>query len=121
MKRLSLAVVVLLLISLIVLPVQADDRLKITRFIDNHIRATGNLSNNDRNLTWLDLNGDGKREDDEDSLTARTRGRFFFNVEAFDNTEAVMGLELDQTWGNRADSDTAGFDIETDNNNFELK
>lgn len=126
MKRWSALLAATALVGSIALSAQADDRLKITGFVDNHIRATKNLSNNDDNLTDARISR-AIGDEDETSLTARTRSRLFFNVEAFDNTKAVVAFEFDQTWGTREDDGAtpgnadAGADFGIDNNAFELK
>jgi hypothetical protein len=112
MKRWQGLVGVLALVGLVATPAFADQRLTVTGFIDNHIRYMHNISGNDRDLTI----------DNDEPFNGRTRGRFFFNVALNETSKAVLGIELDQTWGQRADNAFAAFDSGTDNvQTFELK
>ena len=123
-------VVTLLLVVAVALPAYADTRLKVTGFIDNHIRYMQNLSSNEEDTDpdvpglTADLNGDVSQDDDE-QFNGRTRGRIFFHIAPNDFSKGVFGFEFDQEWGQDnagGPADPAGgFDLGNDNNAFELK
>jgi hypothetical protein len=91
-KRWSWGVALLVLAGLLDLPADADQRLTVTGYIDNHVRVIKNNSATDDDLT----------NDDDEPFGARTRGRIFFNVAATEFSRAVVGLEFDQFWGDSA-------------------
>jgi hypothetical protein len=87
-------VALLALAGLAAIPAYADQRLTVTGFIDNHVRAFGNLSATDASFV----------ADDDDEWHARTRGRIFFNVAATEFSKAVVAFEFDQFWGDSSRS-----------------
>jgi hypothetical protein len=125
----------LALVGLVAIPAYADQRLTVTGFIDNHVRAFGNLSATDDDYTL----------DDDDEWHARTRGRLFFNIAATEFSKAVVAFEFDQYWGDTSQNppgagatstrcvtstpgetctiinDNGGFDLGIDNFVIELK
>jgi hypothetical protein len=133
MKRLLGVIALLVLGGLVAIPAYADQRLTLTGFIDNHIRAFSNLSATD----------DDFNRNDDDEWHARTRGRISFNIAATEFSRAVIGFEFDQFWGDSSrniagsgssptrcvTSETGetctlvngGFDIGIDNFVFELR
>ncbi|GIX48880.1 MAG: membrane protein [Candidatus Tectimicrobiota bacterium] len=119
MKRWAFLLTAGLLAGVLALPALADDRLKVTGFIDTHMTLYSNVSPTDDNFTdgtALGCKADGCDEDD--SWHLRTRGRIFFNVAATENTKAVIAFEIDQAWGQNTGipgTSAPGFDIAIDN------
>jgi hypothetical protein len=102
MKRWIWMLVLFVLAGMIARPSFADDRLKVTGYLDNHVQWKRNTADN------LDLTNNADR------FIGRTRARLFFNMSVFENTKAVTALEFDQEWGERPTS-YAGFDWGNDN------
>jgi hypothetical protein len=105
------------MLGMTALSAYADDRLKMTGYVDNHISLVTNRSRIDDDLTV----------DDDDRFMGRSRARLFFNIIAAPDSKAVVALEFDQLWGS-IDRDTAnsrdgdpGFDLGIDNDVLELK
>jgi hypothetical protein len=89
MKQCLGIVTLLVLAGLMAVPAYADQRLTVTGYIDNHVRAFDNLSNTDDNFVL----------DKDNEWHARTRGQIFFNIAATEFSKAVVGFEFDQFWG----------------------
>jgi hypothetical protein len=115
MKRWSWLVVLPVLIGFIALPARGEDRLKLTGYVDNHIRAAKNFGSGDDDLT----------NNDDNPFEGRIRGRMFFHIQATENTKAVFAFEFDQKYGkargDKSERSRNGGDFGMDNGNFELK
>jgi hypothetical protein len=122
MKRWSWVLVLLVLAGMLAAPAYADERLKLTGYIDNHINWMKNPSDTDSDLT----------QNGEQRFFGRSRARMFFNIMATENSKAVVAFEFDQGWGEGTDNVSSsddchggapncGFDLGIDNNVFELK
>lgn len=89
MKRWNWVLVLLVLAGMIAGPTYADDRLKVTGYIDNHVHWMENTADNN-DLTHT-----------ADRFIGRSRARLFFNMIATENSKGVVALEFDQEWGER--------------------
>lgn len=103
MNRWSWAVVFLVIAGIIAPSAYADDRLKITGYVDNHVHWIDNVTFTDDDFT----------RDDDERFIGRMRARLFFNIVAAENTKAVVALEFDQMWGEKATEDD-GMDFGAD-------
>jgi hypothetical protein len=97
MRRWIWLLVLVVLAGMVAQTAFADDRLKVTGYMDNHVQWKRNTADN------LDLT------DNADRFLGRTRARLFFNTSVFENTKAVTAIELDQEWGERKTANQ-GFD-----------
>ena len=81
----------------------ADDRLSVLGNIDTRLIATDNYSLFDRNYTSLVTGGADNasmQAGDQDSMShVITRIYLRFNVEAFENSKAVVSTIVDKEWG----------------------
>ncbi|GAB6176157.1 outer membrane homotrimeric porin [Desulfobaculum senezii] len=70
------------------------------------------------NLTWLDEGDDFNKEAaDENNFNAKQRVRVYFDYVSSESLNAVLGFEINTTWGSEAE----GGDLGTDGNTVKVK